>query len=86
MLWVSLPKALHLPLISKAWSRSELVFPSAVSVLCLAGRVYSIPCKSYLVLGPTMYLTTDDAESVTSSQLYTSGGWAAPLIKVNTTF
>lgn len=55
---------LGLSLISKAWSSSELVSPSAVSVLCLADFVYSIPCKFYLVLGPPMYLTTDYAKRV----------------------
>lgn len=76
MLWV--------PLISETWSSSELVSPSAGSVLCLADVVCSIPCKSYLILGPVMYLTADYTKSVTSSQLCASGGWAVSLIKGNT--
>lgn len=81
MLWVPLPKAVHLPLISEAQSSSELVFASAVSVLCLAGCVYLVPCKSYLFLGPTVYLTTDYTKS---SQLDASGGRAVSLTKANT--
>lgn len=87
MLWVPLPRALHLPLSGLgAWSSSELLFPSAVSVLCLADCVCSIPYKSHLPLGPAVYLTADHTKSAASSQLYATGGWAVSLIKVNTSF
>lgn len=81
VLWVPLPKAQHLPLSGLRAAVSLSCLSAVLGRLCL-----SIPYKSYLPLGPTVCLTTDYTKSVTSSQLYASGGWAVSLIKVNTSF
>lgn len=63
---------------------------AGVSLSCLSavlGRLCLLHTMQILPgWGPTMSLSTDYTKSITSSQLYASGGWAVSLIKVNTTF
>lgn len=85
MLWVPLPKAVHLPVSGlKSWEQLR----AAVSLSCLSavlGRLCLLHTLQILPGFGTYSVSDCDCTScVTSSQLYASGGWVVPIINVNT--